>query len=95
MFVIIGIMFAGVGLGYLLRNVETVQYVGKTIGWTIFALLFVLGISVGSNDTVMSNLSTLGAQALVLAVTGAAGSAFAAWLVWNFAFRTKEKEEER
>ena len=49
MFVVISIMFGGIAVGYLLRRVELLQKIGKPISYTIFLLLFLLGITVGSN----------------------------------------------
>ena len=47
MFTVIGIMFGGIAVGYLLRKVELLQKIGKPISYTILLLLFLLGISVG------------------------------------------------
>ena len=73
MFTVIGIMFAGIAMGYLLRKIELLQKIGKPISYTIFLLLFLLGISVGANKDIVDNLATLGGQAFLLAVasTGA------------------------
>ena len=49
MFTVIGIMFAGIAAGYLLRKIELLQKIGKPISYTILLLLFLLGISVGAN----------------------------------------------
>ncbi len=42
MFTIISIMFTGIGIGYLLRDLRFLQKVEKSISLTIFLLLFVL-----------------------------------------------------
>ena len=47
----------------------------------IFLLLFLLGISVGTNDQVVGNIGTLGVQAAVLTAGGIAGSVAASCLV--------------
>ena len=44
MFTVIGIMFGGIAVGYLLRKVELLQKIGKPISYTILLLLFLLGI---------------------------------------------------
>ena len=44
MFTVIGIMFAGIAAGYLLRKIEFLQKIGKPISYTILLLLFLLGI---------------------------------------------------
>lgn len=90
MFIIIGIMFGGIGIGYLLRRVAFLQKLGAGISYTIYLLLFLLGISVGNNETIMNNLHTLGLEAALIATAATAGSVVAAWGVYRFFFRKKE-----
>ena len=49
MFIVISIMFLGIGVGYLFRKVSLLQHIGQPIQYTIYLLLFLLGISVGGN----------------------------------------------
>ena len=84
MFIVIGIMFLGIGLGFLFRKKEILQKIGKPISYTIYLLLFSLGISVGGNSEIINNLPSLGGQALLLAFAGTLGSVLAAWLVGIF-----------
>ncbi len=92
MFVVIGIMFSGIALGYLLRGLPVLQHLGKPISYTIFLLLFLLGISVGSNENIVNNLSTLGGEAFLLALAGTSGSVLAAWGVYSFFFKERQKQ---
>lgn len=93
MFTIIGIMFLGILVGYLLRNIEFIQRMGKAISWTICALLLFMGIAVGHNDDVVSNLHSLGLQALLFALLGTAGSVLAGWAVDRIFFKKKQQDE--
>ena len=52
MFSIISTMFLGIGIGYGLRNWSILQKTEKTISLTIFLLLFILGVSIGSNSLI-------------------------------------------
>ena len=70
MFTVIGIMFCGIAVGYFFRKVELLQKIGKPISYTILLLLFLLGISVGANESIVNNLTTLGGQALLIASAG-------------------------
>ncbi len=93
MFIIIGIMFGGIGIGYLLRKIAFLEKLNKSISLTIYLLLFLLGISVGNNDTIMNNLGTLGGEALLIALAATLGSVTAAWGVYHFFFKEKEVKE--
>ena len=87
MFSIISTMFLGIGIGYVLRNWTILQKTEKTISLTIFLLLFILGVSIGSNSLIVNNLGKFGWQAIVLAVSGVLGSLIAARLVLQLFFR--------
>ena len=90
MFTVIGIMFAGIAAGYLLRKIELLQKIGRPISYTILLLLFLLGISVGANKEIVDNLATLGSQAfLALASTG--GSVLAGWGVYHLFFKERSR----
>ena len=91
MFTVIGIMFGGIAAGYLLRNIGFLQKIGRPISYTILLLLFLLGISVGANQDIVNNLTTLGGQALLLALAGTAGSILAAWAVYNLFFKERNR----
>ena len=87
MFSIISTMFLGIGICYVLRNWSILQKTEKTISLTIFLLLFILGVSIGSNSLIVNNLGKFGWQAIVLAVSGVLGSLIAARLVLQLFFR--------
>lgn len=78
MLIIVSIMLCGIGLGCLLRGRNTAA-VSKIITVLIWALLFLLGIEVGSNPKIIGGLQTLGVEALVLTIGGSIGSVLAAW----------------
>ena len=91
MFIVICIMFAGIAAGYLLREVELLQKIGKPISYTILLLLFLLGISVGANKEIVDNLATLGGQAFLLALAGTVGSMLAGWGVYHLFFKERSR----
>ncbi|MEI8273770.1 MAG: LysO family transporter, partial [Paludibacter sp.] len=49
----------------------------------IWALLFLLGIEVGMNDTVVRKFASLGLEAAVIAVAATLGSVVGAKLLWK------------
>ncbi len=80
-------MFFGVLVGLLLKQLNFLQKISKTISYTIYLLLFLLGISVGANKEIVSNLANLGGLAFVIALAGVLGSAVMALLVYEFFFK--------
>ena len=52
-----------------------------------YGRLFILGISVGSNNLIVSNLGRFSGQAALLACFSVLGSIIAAWLVYYLFFR--------
>ena len=87
MFTIISITFTGIGIGYLLRDLRFLQKVEKSISLTIFLLLFVLGLSIGSNSLIINNIGKFGWQAIVLATLSILGSLLASFLVFHLFFK--------
>ena len=89
MFPVIGIMFIGIGLGYLLRR-QSLSWINKAITTLIWLLLFLLGIVVGHNEQIIRSLPTLGVEAFVIAIVGVLGSCIAAWALWKHVNGRKE-----
>ena len=73
MFTVIGIMFIGIGLGYMLRR-QSFPWINKAITALIWLLLFLLGIEVGHNERIIRSLPTLGIEAFVIALACVLGS---------------------
>jgi uncharacterized membrane protein YbjE (DUF340 family) len=90
---ILALMFAGTLAGYLIRKRQVqVRLLEKGILWSIFLLLFLLGLSIGSNDEVMRQLPVLGGQAFLLSLGGVGGSLLFAFLAWRFLFKKEQKQ---
>ena len=91
MFTVIGIMFAGIGIGYLLRQ-KSLPWIGKAITFLIWLLLFLLGIEVGHNEQIIRSLPTLGMEAFIIATVCVLGSCLTAWGLWKY---TNRREEDK
>lgn len=85
-------MLAGFVIGHFLHEGKFLQKIEKTTSLTIFALLFVLGLSIGSNRLIVDNLGRFGWQAAILAVLSLSGSIVAARIVFQL-FSRKERKE--
>ena len=59
MFKILGLMILGIIIGYGLRRISFLRKVEVSISYTVFLLLFVLGVTIGSNRLIVDNLSWL------------------------------------
>ena len=81
MFTIIGIMLTGMLVGYLLRS-KRLLWIHKVITLLIWLLLFLLGIDVGGNETIIRNLHAIGLEALAITFAAVAGIVLAAWGLW-------------
>ena len=90
MFTVIGIMFIGIGLGYLLRR-QSLPWISKSITALIWLLLFLLGIEVGQNERIIRSLPTLGLEAFVIAIVCVLGSCVVAWGLWKYVNGRKEE----
>ena len=88
-------MLAGMLIGHFLRNGKRVEKIEKSTSITIFVLLFVLGLSVGSNNVIIDNLGRFGWQAAVIAMLGMGGSIIAARIVFQLFFKKGEEKNEQ
>ena len=79
---IVLIMLLGVVVGRCLRRFR-LCWLPRVTTLLVWALLFLLGIEVGSDSRVVSGIGTLGLEALLLSAGGIAGSIFLSWLMWR------------
>jgi uncharacterized membrane protein YbjE (DUF340 family) len=78
MLIILLIFAAGILSGIVLRGRSTIlKGVSRLTDLAVGFMLFVLGVSIGVNETVVANLSSLGFDGLVLAVGAILGSLLA------------------
>ena len=82
MLVIFAVIIGGIATGRLLIG-RRLAFVPRLITVIIWALLFLLGVEVGSDPAVVGSLVTLGGAALAIFALSVAGSIFAAWLLWR------------
>jgi len=78
----------GVMVGFFVRKKQLIlAWNNKITNVAIYALLFFLGIGIGTNDDLLRNLPVLGVKALYLTVFALLGSVLAAKLVAHFFFK--------
>ncbi len=84
---ILVIMAVGMLIGYLLRKRKALfAVIDRMVMAVIFLLLFVLGISVGLNETVVESIHIIGVKAVVLTAGAVGGSVLCCRLAWRLFF---------
>ncbi|MDR3045896.1 MAG: LysO family transporter [Desulfovibrio sp.] len=88
MIVEIGCIAVGVPAGYLLRTrPAVVGAVDRLTTWSIYALLFLLGLALGSDDALVAKAGDIGLRAVVISMASLAGSVAAGWLLQHVLLR--------
>ena len=91
---VIGIMIIGCVAGWFLKSRQKIIRVAERLcGWIIFLLLFSLGLSVGKNDAVMTNLSNLGLISAGISIAAVVGSIVCAYFLYKYVFKKIKSDE--
>ena len=80
---VVAIMLSGMAVGFLMRR-RRLRVVPHAVTVLIWALLFLLGVEVGTNPQVIEGIATLGMEALWLSLAGIVGTVLAAWALWRW-----------
>ena len=88
MLIILVLLAAGIFFGRMIRNnTYGLKLIDRITTASIYLLLFLMGISIGSNKEIVSNLSKLGITALIITAFSLAGSILLSILVYRVFFR--------
>ncbi len=88
---ILVLMFSGIIIGFVFRKRKTlITSADKLAGWSIYLLLFLLGLSIGSNQLVISNFARIGLNSILLTLSGITGSVLCSFIVYKFIFKKDE-----
>ena len=82
MLTVVFMMFGGILCGYLVRKKQVI-HIQRVTTLLIWALLFLLGLNIGSNQQIINSIGSLGLEALAIALAATLGSLVAAWLLWR------------
>ncbi len=92
MWIILILLLAGTLAGFAFSGSKKVfSITDKATLYIIYALLFFMGLSVGSKPEIMKNLTEIGIKALMISLFAIAGSVFTAFFLYRFIFRKNEK----
>lgn len=75
----------------LLQKCKPLRHLERTATWTVWLLIFVFGISLGSNETIINDFGRFGLTALVVSWAGIVGSVLAAWGVKRYIDKNKKQ----
>lgn len=94
MLIVLLCLAAGIILGIWLRHhTNFLKFIDRLTIWFIYFFLFLLGLAVGLNRTVIDNLGRIGLQALVIAAAAVAGSVIPAFFLYRFFFHRMNREK--
>lgn len=84
------IMVLGILCGFLIRRRNSIiKLIEPLLNWSVYILLFLIGIGVGTNKIVVERLGIIGFQALVLTLGAVLGSSLFAYFCYKLFFKKK------
>lgn len=93
MIMIFSMLLIGAVIGHHFKgNKYVIKYIHIVSFWSVLILLFLLGFSVGQNETIISNMHKIGLKSLVLSIAAVLGSAVLSMFVYNRYFKTEERK---
>ncbi len=89
--VVLFLLIVSICIGIMLRRFRGLRRIERTSTWTVWMLIFVFGISLGSNDEIVNDFAGFGLTALIVAFAGVAGSVLVAWGIGNYIDKSRGK----
>ncbi|MFN8208344.1 MAG: LysO family transporter [Bacteroidales bacterium] len=90
MYEIIILLAVGIVIGWLIRKKQKlVSITDRSLGWSVYLLLFLLGIGIGTNEEIIREFSKLGLQAAGISLLAIAGSIGGAVVCYRLFFEKK------
>ena len=87
-----GLIVGGVPFGWMGRKSERViALVGRGLTWSVRLMLFLLGLSLGADATLVARMRTLGLRAAVISTLSVLGCVVAAWALGRFVLADTER----
>ena len=88
--IIFSLLF-GVSLGFWVfsKHQRSKRYIDSATTYTIYLLIFSMGIAVGTNKSLIINMFTIGWQAILISFCAMLGSVLVAILFFRFLIKKK------
>ena len=88
MFNVILIMSVGIIIGSIFhKNKNLIRLSERITTYTIWSLLFLLGLEIGTNEVIVENIGTLGIKAFIISFGAILGSVLLSYFLYNFLFK--------
>lgn len=84
MYIAIALMLTGILFGRVARKFLNSRFIARVVFFAVLLLLFLLGLQIGANERLFTNLPSLGGNALAITIGALAGSMLCARLLENF-----------
>ena len=90
----IGLIAGGVPVGWAMKDcARAVRWVNSFLSWTVRIMLFLLGLALGMDEALLSQLESLGLYAAVISSLSVAGCFIAARLLGRYVFTEYAPDE--
>lgn len=92
MIIVLVLMSLGIIIGWFLHKQKRfIKPISEVTNWAIYLLLFLLGLSVGTNKEILNNFNEIGYQAILITVFAVIGSVLVSWLTYTLFFKKNER----
>ena len=92
MIIVLILMTLGIVIGWFLHKyIKFIKITSEITNWAIYLLLFLLGLSVGTNDKILNNFDEIGYQSIIITVFAVMGSVLVSWLSYTIFFKKDER----
>jgi uncharacterized membrane protein YbjE (DUF340 family) len=92
MITVLVLMTSGIVIGWFLHKKEKILKISSELtNWAIYILLFLLGLSVGTNEKILNNFDQIGFLSILITVFAVAGSILVSWLTYILFFKKDER----
>ncbi len=86
------IMTLGILIGWFLhKQKKFIKITSEITNWAIYLLLFLLGLTVGTNEKILNNFDKIGLQSIMITIFAVAGSVLVSWLCYILFFKKDER----
>jgi len=92
MITVLIIMSFGIIIGWFIHSkAKLLKAISGLTNWAIYLLLFLLGLSVGTNEKILNNFDKIGLQSIIITLFAVVGSILVSWITYILFFKKNER----